>query len=78
MRFTTNFSDGTDGMLLDILPFRTKKRLTGYFNSNFPLSERKKVKFLCCDMGPQYLYLAEQCFPNAVKSVAPASALVEM
>ena len=65
VRFTTNFSDGTDGRLLDILPFRTKKRLAGYFNSNFPLSERKKVKFLCCDMGPQYLYLAEQCFPNA-------------
>ena len=65
VKFTTNFSDGKTGRLLDVLPFRTKKKLVNYFFSNFSSKERKKVKFLCCDMGPQYLYLAQECFPNA-------------
>ena len=65
IKYTTNFSDGTTGSLLDILPFKTKKRLVNYFTKNFSYNERRRVKFLCCDMGKQYLYLANECFPNA-------------
>lgn len=64
-KYTTNFSDGLTGELLDILPFRTKNRMVKYFRSNFSYKERSKVKFLCSDMGKQYLTLAEKCFPNA-------------
>ena len=64
-KYTTNFSDGLTGKLLDVLPFRTKNRMVKYFRSNYSYKERSHVRFLCSDMGPQYLTLAEKCFPNA-------------
>ena len=66
VKYVTNFSDGRTGEVLDILPFKTTKKLAKYFNDNFTLEERSKVRFLCCDMGKAYLNLAKHCFPNAV------------
>ena len=60
----TNFSDGSTGEVLDVMPFLTLKKLEKYYNT-YPRHEREKVKFLCCDMGKQYLHLASHCFPNA-------------
>ncbi len=66
IRFVTNFSDGETGELLDLLPFRTKKKMTRYFLDNFPYEERCKVKALCCDMASHYLNLRDECFPHAI------------
>ena len=59
VKYVTNFSDGRTGEVLDVLPFKTTKRLAKYFNENFTLAERRKVRFLCCDMGKAYLNLAK-------------------
>ena len=61
----TNFSDGSTGEVLDVMPFIKLDKLKIYFNS-YPYRERIKVKFLCCDMGRHYLNLAQHCFPNAI------------
>ena len=66
VRFVTNLSDGETGELLDVLPYRNKKRLVKYFKDNFPYEERCKVNFLCCDSAKSYMSLADNCFPNAV------------
>ena len=66
VNFVTNLSDGETGELLDLLPFRTKKRLVHYFRDNFSYEERCKVRFLCCDMAEYYLRLVDECFPNAI------------
>ena len=65
LRYITNFSDGKTGELLDILPFRTIKKLTKYFKKHFSHDERCKVKYLCCDMAKCYIGLVQKCFPNA-------------
>lgn len=61
----TNFSDGDTGEVLDLMPFITLKKLDRYFKNNFSRHERNQVKFVCCDMGKQYMNLASHCFPNA-------------
>lgn len=68
-KFVTNFSDGTDGRVLDLLPYKTKSMLIRYFMDHYSNPERSKVRFLCCDMGKQYLNLAKDCFPNAIVCV---------
>ena len=65
LRFITNFSDGMTGELLDILPFRTKDKLTRYFLENFSYEERCKVIHVCCDGAASYKNIQEICFPNA-------------
>ena len=65
VRFTTNFSDGQTGQLLDILPFRTTRKMTKYFKKHFSYEERCRVKHLCCDMAEYYIGLVKKCFPNA-------------
>ena len=65
IKYVTNFSDGRSGELLDILPYRTIRRLRQYFLNTYDVFERRKVRFLTCDMGKEYLNLAKSCFPNA-------------
>ena len=66
IRFITNFSDGATGQVIDILGFKTKKKLAAYFKKTFSPEELQKVRFVCSDMGKQYLFLANECFPNAI------------
>ena len=37
----------------------------------YPLCERQKVKFVCCDMHGGYITLARECFPCATVCVDP-------
>ncbi len=63
-KFHTNIADGDSGCVVDIVEKTDLRSLYEYFFS-FPLSERQKVKFFCCDMHGGYLSLAKRCFPNA-------------
>ena len=65
VEMVTNFSDGNTGEVLDLMPFITLKKLEKYFKKYYTQYERNKVRFVCCDMGKQYLNLASHCFPNA-------------
>lgn len=65
IKYVTNFSDGSTGQVLDLLDFKTKKQLIKYFKHNFSADQRAKVRYVCSDMGKQYLFLARDCFPNA-------------
>lgn len=65
IKFVTNLSDGQTGELLDIIPYRTKRKLVKYFNGNFSHEERCRVRHLCCDGAKFYMELAGACFPNA-------------
>ena len=65
IKFVTNLSDGQTGELLDIIPYRQKRKLIKYFKDNFSYDARSKVKHLCCDGADFYMNLAGACFPNA-------------
>ena len=65
VKFVTNLSDGKTGELLDIIPYRQKRKLIKYFKDNFSYDERCKVQHLCCDGADFYISLAKVCFPNA-------------
>ncbi len=65
VNFTTNFSNGETGELLDILPFRTIRKMEKYFKKHYSYKERCRVKHLCCDMAGCYTGLVRKCFPNA-------------
>ena len=56
--------DFTSGEIIDILPNRLEKDTSSYFLS-IPLSERKRVKYLVCDMYKSYLNYPKRFFPNA-------------
>ncbi len=62
-RFHLNLADGDTGRVIDILPRIDARSLTDYFFS-FPLEERRKVRFVCCDMHSGFIKVARQCFPN--------------
>ena len=65
IKYVTIFSDGATGQVLDLLSFKSKKQLIRYFKRHFSEEQRSKVKYVCSDMGKQYLFLAKDCFPNA-------------
>ncbi|MCD8362167.1 MAG: ISL3 family transposase [Lachnospiraceae bacterium] len=64
-KFLCNLTDGNSGVLIDVLPVINGKYLIDYFKK-FPLEERRKVKFFCCDMHSGFMYVAKECFPNAL------------
>lgn len=49
---------------IDIVECRYKTHLLDYFKQ-FPLEERKKVKYIVIDLWKSYKDLAQRCFPNA-------------
>lgn len=50
---------------VDVLDNRREDFLTKYFRE-FPLSERKRVKFVAADMYTPYRSVTRKCFPNAL------------
>ena len=62
--------DGDSGFVHDVLPKMNKDFLKPYF-MDYPLFERQKVKFVCCDMHGGYISLAKECFPRATVCVDP-------
>lgn len=56
--------DFVTGDIIDILPSRRKSYTEQYF-LNIPLEERKKVKYLICDMYSPYINYTISYFPNA-------------
>ena len=69
-KFHCILADGDSGFVHDILPKMNKDFLKPYF-MDYPLSERQKVKFVCCDMHGGYITLARECFPCATVCVDP-------
>ncbi len=63
-KFLCNIADGQAGCIIDILPSIRSEYIIPYF-FQFPLSERQKVRFFCCDMTNGYVSIARHCFPNA-------------
>ena len=51
--------------IVDILPNRWEETTNAYFLS-IPLDERKKVKFLICDMYNPYINYTKRYFPNSI------------
>ena len=51
--------------IIDILPNRWEETTNAYFLS-IPLDERKKVKFLICDMYNPYINYTKRYFPNSI------------
>lgn len=51
--------------IIDILPNRWEETTNAYFLS-IPLDERKKVKFLICDMYNPYINYSKRYFPNSI------------
>ena len=64
-RYQCNILDGTTHDVMDILPSRDYPALRKYF-MQYPLEERKKVRFLCCDMHGGFAKLRHSVFPNAI------------
>lgn len=62
-RYHCNISDGDHGAIVEILPQRDLTYLRKYF-MQFPLYERQKVHYLCCDMNAGFISL-KKIFPNA-------------
>lgn len=60
--------DFLSGEIIDILPNRLEQRTNSYF-LNIPLEERKKVKYLICDMYKPYIRYTKRYFPNAIPIV---------
>jgi len=57
--------DFVSGEIIDILPNRWEETTNAYFLS-IPLKERKKVKYLICDMYDPYINYTNRYFPNSV------------
>ncbi len=51
--------------IVDILPNRWEKTTNAYFLS-IPLDERRKVKYLICDMYNPYINYTKRYFPNSI------------
>lgn len=51
--------------IVDILPNRWEKTTNAYFLS-IPLEERKRVKYLICDMYNPYINYTKHYFPNSI------------
>ena len=64
-KYHCNISDADLGAVLDVLPTIDHGSLRDYF-FRFPLEERSKVRFICCDMHAGFAKLASSCFPRAV------------
>ncbi len=64
--------DGDNHCVIDILRSRRAKDLRRYFKK-YPLKERLRVKYLCCDMHDGFASLAGKgsVFPNAVVCIDP-------
>lgn len=60
--------DFISGEIIDILPNRLENTTNSYFLS-IPLEERKKVKYLICDMYKPFLSYTKRYFPNAIPIV---------
>lgn len=64
-KFHCNITDGSAGVLVDVLPAITKDYVVNYF-MQYPLEERRKVKYFCCDMHSGFISVGKACFPDAV------------
>ncbi|MCD7804809.1 MAG: ISL3 family transposase [Oscillospiraceae bacterium] len=64
-KFLCNLTDGSSGVLIDVLPYIDKKYLVSYFR-NYSVQQRSKVQFFCCDMHAGFMSVAKECFPNAL------------
>lgn len=64
-KFLCNLTDGGSGVLIDVLPMIKGEYLIQYFR-DYSKEQRSKVKFFCCDMHSGFMYVAKECFSNAV------------
>ena len=64
-KFHCNITDGSAGILIDVLPAIKKDFVADYF-MQYPLEERRKVKYFCCDMHSGFISIGKACFPDAI------------
>lgn len=53
------------GDIIDILPNRWEETTNAYFLS-IPLEERRKVRYIRCDMYNPYINYTKRYFPNSI------------
>lgn len=64
-KFHCNITDGSAGILIDVLPAIKKDFVADYF-MQYPLEERRRVKYFCCDMHSGFISIGKACFPDAI------------
>ncbi|MCD8104311.1 MAG: ISL3 family transposase [Lachnospiraceae bacterium] len=70
IKFHCVIVDGDNRCVIDILRSRREEDLRRYFEK-YPLKERLRVKYLCCDMHDGFANLAGDIFPNAIVCIDP-------
>lgn len=70
IKFHCIIVDGDNRCVIDILRSRREKDLRRYFKK-YPLEERMRVKYLCCDMHDGFANLAGDVFPKAIVCIDP-------
>lgn len=70
IRFHCIIVDWDCHSVIDVLRSRREDDLRHYFKQ-YPLEERLRVKFLCCDMHAGFANLAKDVFPKAVVCIDP-------
>jgi transposase len=63
-KYHCNISDGDAGVIIDILPRIRAEYVSAYFRQ-FTITQRKRVRYYCCDMHGGFVSVARELFPEA-------------